>query len=307
MSLLKKIRVLAAKIETTAGTEIAVDATDADYNVFDAMMQRNTERFERQGQGGFGRISSAYGAEVGTCTFKVELTGSGTPNTAPQWALALLPACGLAHSGGTFSPTSEPPGSNAKTVTLALYENGLLKKMRGCAGNCEITFDSGKPIMFDFTFQGAWVSVTDAPILAPTYPTAKPIKASGSTFTIASYTPKYSTMKINLGNVIVPRPSAAVSGGIHSFMISDRRVTGTIDPEGALVATVDNYGKWIAGTEEAFSFAATDGTDTVTFAGPKCERINIQEGEREGLLVDNIEFQFNKSAAAGNDEFTIDF
>ena len=307
MPLLKRVRVLAAKIETTIGTFEAVVAADADYNVFDATMQPNIEYIARPSQGSFGHLVGAVGAYMATCNFKLELTGSGTPGTAPQWALALLPACGWSHTAGTFTPLAEAAGTNVKTVSLALYENGLLKKMRGCSGNFKITFGPGKPIMFDFTFQGAWIAPTDATILAPTYPAQKPIKAAGSTFTIASWAPCFQSMTIDSGNTLTPRECGTAAGGIHSYAITDRLVTGSFNPESALVATKDNYGLWIANTPEAFSYAATDGTDTVTFAGPACERTNMQEGDRNGMQTDEITFKFGKSAEAGNDEFTIDF
>ena len=307
MPLLKRVRVLAAKIETTVGTAETPDATDADYNVFDAMMQANIEYIDRPSQGSFGHLPGAVGMYGATCTFKTELTGSGTPGTAPQWALALLPACGFSHTAGTFTPLAEGTGTNIKTVTLCLYENGMLKKMRGCSGNFKITFAPGKPIMFDWTFQGAWIAPTDATILAPTYPTNLPLKAASNTFTIGSWSPCFQSMTIDSGNTLTARECATAAGGLNSFAITDRVVTGSFNPETPLVATKDNYGLWIANTQEAFSYAVTDGVDTITFAGPKFERTNMQEGDRNGMVTDEITFKFGKSAEAGNDEFTIDF
>jgi len=214
MPLLKRVRVLSAKIETTSGTAETLAAADADYNVFDAMIQPNIEYIARPSQGSFGHLPGTIGPLTGTATFKTELTGSGTPNTAPQWALALLPACGWGHSGGLFTPLAEAVGSNIKTVTIGLHENGLFKQLRGCSGNFTITIEPGKPIMFDWTFQGAWVAPTDATILAPTYPTAKPLRAASNTFTIAAWTPCFQSMKIESGNTITPRECATAAGGI---------------------------------------------------------------------------------------------
>ena len=309
MPLLKRVRVLAAKIESSSGTAIAVDATDADYNVFDAMIQPNIEYIPRPSQGSFGHLPGTIGPLIGTATFKTELTGSGTPNTAPQWALTLLPACGWSHSGGSFTPLAEAVGTNIKTVTIALYENGLRKSIRGASGNFTITIEPGKPITFEWTFQGAWVAPTDTTILAPTYPTNKPLRAASNTFTIGSpaWTPCFQSMKIESGNTVIARECATAAGGISSFIITDRVVTGSFNPESDLVATKDSHGLWIANTQEAFSYAVTDGVDTITFAGPKFERTNIQGSERNGIQTDEITFKFGKSAEAGNDEFTIDF
>ena len=80
-----------------------------------------------------------------------------------------------------------------------------------------------------------------------------------------------------------------------------------MDAQSRLVATEDVYGEWLTGTEQALSLVVADDNDTITIAAPKLQRNNIQEGDREGVQIDNITFQLNKSAAAGDDEFTIDF
>ena len=40
---------------------------------------------------------------------------------------------------------------------------------------------------------------------------------------------------------------------------------------------------------------------------PKFQVTNIQANERDGMLIDTITYQANRSVAAGNDELTIAF
>jgi len=309
MSLLKRVRVLAAKIETTSGTAESLAAADCDFNAFDIDIQANIDFNQRPSQGSFSHLPGTLGPRGGTLSFKTELHGDGAAGT-PEWASTLLPACGFVESTGTFSPTTEAPGSNVKTVTVGVYENGLLKTLRGAAGNCKLIFPSGQPVMLEWTFRGVWQAPTDTAIIAPTYPTILPLRFANATLTLGgSSFGCLSNLEIDMGNNVILRECATPSdsSGYEAALITDRRVVGSMDPETVLVATNDHYGKWLSGSEEALNVVLTDGTDTITVNAPKTQRTNIQEGDRNGIQTDQIEFQCNKSAAAGDDELTIDF
>lgn len=307
MTLLRKKRVLAAKVETTPGTAESLTASEAAFNIYNAEMQANIETIERMSQASFSQQSSIAGPRGGTCTFTTYLEGDGAGGV-PAWASTFLPACGYVVSTGTFSPTTEAPGSNVKTITIGLYEDGLKKTLAGCAGNCVITFPAGRLIQFDWTFTGVWQAPADVAILAPTYPTVRPLRWASSTYTLgAASIGTTGQVTIDLGNEVVLRPTGTTASGYAHALITGRKTTGTMDPESRLVATESVWSEWLSGTEQALSLAVDDGTDEITFAAPKLQRNNIQEGDREGVQVDQMTFQCNKSAAAGDDEFTIDF
>lgn len=308
MPLLRKKSLLAAKIETTSGTLETFSASDAAFNVFDLSLVPNITFTERQGNGSFSQmpsIAEQYGA---TCTFSTELYGNGSGGV-PAWASAFLPACGWKNTTGTFAPVTDDPGTDVKTLSLAAYIDGIRMQMRGCAGTFKVVCESSKLARIEWTFQGAWVGVDDETMLAPTYPTTSPLRVSNATFTIGAASPCFLTLEIDAGNEVFLRPCASVSGasGVAAGIITGRKVNGTIDPETVLVATKDNWGNWLSSTEEAFSFALQDANDKITFAMPKFQITNIQPGDRDGVLIDTITYQANRSAAAGNDELTIAF
>lgn len=307
MPLLNRVRVLAAKVEATSGTIESLTGSEGAFNAMDVVIQPNIEYMRRMRQGSLSNITGSTGIRAGTCTFKIELTGDGAGGV-PAWASVFLPACGWVESTGTFSPKSEAPGSNVKTITVGVYENGLKKALRGAAGTFKIFLPTGKPAYLEFTFQGAYVTESDSAILTPTYPTVKPLRFSGTTFTIGGSSPAcMASIEFDAGNNVVIRecPTASDGSGIAAAMVTDRNVVGKMDPETVLIATNDVYGKWIGHTEEALSIAITDGTDTVTIAAPKLQRTNKQEGERNGVQIDSVDFACNGSS--GNDELTIDF
>jgi hypothetical protein len=300
--LLRRKRVLAAKIEGTPGTAESLSASDAAFNVFNATMQPTITQEEREGQSAFSPLPSIPGALSGTCTFSIELTGGGS---TPAWASTFLPACGLVESSGTFTPKSEGPGSNVKTLTIGLYENGLVKKLRGAMGNAVFIFISGQRIMVEFTFTGIWVPPTDATILAPTYPTATPLRFVSADLTLGSYTPVMRELRLDLGNVVTLREDANDPSGYVSAIITGRKMVGTMDPESKLVATEDSYGKWLNLTERAMSINVGSTGNMVDFDAPRLQFTNLQEGDRNGIQVDTISYQLNRSAAGGDDELTI--
>ena len=307
MSLLTRVRVLAAKVEATSGTAETLTNAEGVFNVINPVIQPNIGFTAREGQGGFGKITGVTGPRGGTCTFRIHLYGDGAGGV-PAWASTFLPACGWVNSTGTFTPRSEAPGTNVKTITIGVYENGKLKRLRGASGTFTIACESGQPIALDFTFTGVYMTESDATIPAPTYPTRVPIRFSGTTFTIAAAAaPCFASINFDAGNNVILRecPSAADDSGYFNAIITDRTPTGTINPETVLIGTNNVYGKWVGHTPEALSLAVNDAEDTITITAAAIQRTNVQEGDRNGIQIDDVTFQCNKSS--GNDELAIVF
>lgn len=304
--LLSRVRVLAAKIETTAGTAESTAAADATFNVFNAKVQPLIENEERESQGSMSQLTAVPGLRWGTATFQTEVYGDGAGGV-PAWASTFLPACGWVNSAGTFSPKSEGPGSNVKTLTIDAYINGLRKRLYGAMGTVKFTFPTRKRVLADWQFWGIYTEPSDVAILAPTYSTTKPFVFTAETLTLGLWTPVVSELTFDLGNNVVKREDASKDAGLLTAVVTNRKPVGTLNPEASLVAGVNHANKWLAMTEEALTVELDNGTDRVTFAAPKAQRTNVQEGDRDGIVTDEIDFQCNKSAAAGDDELTIAF
>lgn len=319
--LLRTRQVVAAQLEAAVGTAETLAADDATFNVFDATIQPGAEFHERPGQAGHSPLKGVIGRRLGTCNFSVELHGSGTPESAggesvPAWAKVFLPACALIQTvdTGVFTVSSTSPTGGAtpvavRTITLGLFEDGVFKVLSGCMGTVAIAGVAGEKVMLAFAFTGVWVAPTDVALIAPDYPSVLPPRFAGGALTLGAWTPVLSELNIDLGNNVVLRPDATKAGGAISALVSGRTVTGTMNPETDLVATQDSYGIWLASTEAALSVAVGAGADgnTCTLAAPKAQISNIQEADRDGIAADEISLQFNRSADAGDDEFTMTF
>jgi hypothetical protein len=302
MPLLRKVSTLAAKIETTVGTAISLSGTDGTFNVYNASIVPNIQMTDREGQGAFSKLSSVLGQQTGTCTFSTDLTMSTTP---PAWATTFLPACGMGLTSTTYGCKSESPGSTVKTLTMAVYVDGIVRRIRGAVGSFTINCQAGQKISLDFTFQGVYDAFTSASILTPSYPSHPAMRWAASTTTIGGTAVAASSLTFDLGNVIAPLESQAVDEGVKNFIISDRRPTLTIDPESDTSNSVTRYTNQLAMTTAAIAWNATVGnTGAWAFSLPAAQVLTHTPGERSGVETDQLTFLATKSSAL-NDEFTM--
>lgn len=307
MPLLKRKRVLAAAIESTPGTAESLSASDGVFNAYDIIAQAQLPVEQRESQGSFGRLPGVPGPRAGTLNFKVDCGWDGTA-TIPTWASVLLPMCGWVNSSGTLTPRSEAPGTNVKTGTLATYVDGVKKMLAGAAGNWRLVLPAGRMAYLEFAFTGVWQPVTDVSLITPTYPTALPLRYASATTTFDSVAQCVEQMVFESGNEIKLRECGGSAAGFDYALIVDRTPKITANPEAALVATDDRYGDWLAGTEAALSVVLDGPTDAdITLSAPKAQYMNVQEGEREKLVIDDVEWQCNKNGATADQELSIVF
>jgi hypothetical protein len=290
-------------------------------NAWDVTCTPTITSNERPQQGVSSMLANTIGTQSGVISFKTGLSGDGTVTaTAPGWLETLLPACGIFETGGTggiFSPLTAAPSVTAgtgvnHTVTISVFEDGLKKTITGAMGTFTISATAGDPVVIEWTFTGVWAPVTDVSLstITPTYDAILPLVFRTATLTVGGSAPGcVSSFAIDIGNTVELRQCATKSSGFESAIITDRKVVGSMDPESRLVTTEDVFGEWLAGSELAFSLALDDGivTDTVTIAAPQIQRTNISPGDRNGILVDGIDFACNSASTTGDDELTITF
>ena len=313
--LLKRLCTIAAKHETTVGTPIALGAGDGVYNAYDLEIQGEIEVDQREGQGSFNYLSGVPGARQGKMSFKCDIGWDGA--TVPPWASVLFPVCGMIDSGGVFQPESTSPtdpASNVKTATVGIYENGVLKQLAGAAGNCKLVLPAGRMAYCEFEFSGVWQPVVDSALITPVYPTYKPARFASATCTWNSVVQHVEQVEVDFGNEVIYRESPTTAAGIISALIVNRYPKITINPEAQLVADQDRYGDWIQELNNEYAFsssldtlASTGAASSIAVSAPKAQIFNLQEGDREKLLIDEIEFMCNKNGANHDEELSVTF
>lgn len=304
--LLRKRRVLAAKIESAPGTAESLTGSDGVFNIYTSDVQANIEMYQRMGQGVFAPLPSVPGARGGTASFSIDLIG-GHPD--PAWATTFLPACGLVASGGVYYPLTRPPGTDGvETITIGSYQDGLFKVLRGCMGTAVFTFRAGVPVSVQFTFTGIWDPPTDVSIITPNYPNVLPPRFANSGLLIGGsggWEPKLEQMTIDLGNTVVLREDPGDVSGYCCAVITDRMIVGQMNPEASLVGDRDDYGDWISSADQALALSVGESGNRVAFAAPALQFQNIQDGDRNSVQINDIDFQLNRGTDNGDDELTI--
>ena len=301
MPLLRKLGVIAAKIETTPGTAIALGSADANLLAYDPLVTPTIEMVDRPQLGSFKHNVASTGLMSGTATFKTDFVGDGS-GTAPGWATTLFPACGWARSSETFTATDEAPGTNVKTITIGLYQSGRMTKLVGAVGDFSIVMETGKPAQIEWSFTGGLDAGTEAAktaimedtaVLSPTWDTNKPLRSANVLTLAGSYNPYIQSATFAAGNEVQLRECNIERAGYISGIITGRTSTLSVNPEAALVAADDTYGDWLTMQEYAATFTLADGTDSVVVASSKCQTMTVTQSDRNGVVADDMEIRYN--------------
>lgn len=301
--------VFGAKIESVVGTPEVLAAADANNLPMDLKFDMEAPLFERKI---FNNSISSYQPIVGTrraiVTLKVELKGSGTAGTAPAIG-KLLRACGMtetivAVTSVTYAPNTDSPQAS---LTIGVYKDGLRKQAAGCRGTFKYSAKNGEPGMLEFTFNGLYDAVSDQTILVPSgLETTIPRPLLNASFLFHSYAAKVASVDFDLNNTLAMREDINQASGFIAALITSRDSKGTITPEEELVATMDWYGRILAGTTGNLTFAHPGSAGNIcTVTCPKAVLTKVTEQDRNGLATLGVDFALTRSLAAGNDEISI--
>src|SRR5574337_672870 len=159
-----------AKVESTAGTDAGpVNTTDAVLVSNVSVTPLDAQNVDRDLIRGYlGSSQQLVGRATKKITFEVEMAGSGTAATAPEWGDLLL-GCGWAETTGLTTPNRVeylPATDNLKTLTIYAYDSGVLHKLLGAMGNVKFNVRSGERPMMQFEFTA--IDGGDTAVAVPT-------------------------------------------------------------------------------------------------------------------------------------------
>jgi hypothetical protein len=285
--------ILAAKVEDTTGTAETLSAADGDYNVYDATFEDLTDSVDRPQMGSFLYGPSVPGARYGRITFSADLAGKGSSGQ-PDWATVFLLGCGAQQSSGVFTFDTAPDAQ--RTLTIAMQEAGVTRKLVGAAGTFSINYNAGQPVRVNFEFTGKLAADVDEAIYTPTFPTVIPPRFASNAVTFGAFTPRLSSLTLTLGNQVVMREDPADVTGIRSFAVANRNTTFTMDPELTSVSTRNWLSLINASTTEAMSIAVgTAANNIITTTASSVNYTLASSGDRNGLRIRSITGRVNSA------------
>ena len=305
--LLRK-RLILIETETTYGTDAAPTGADAvlvrDLNITPQQSDTVNRDLIRPYLGASEILLANTRVE---CTFSVELAGSGTAGTAPQYGKALQ-ACGLSETiVASTSVTYAPVSASFDSVTIHYNIDGVRHKVTGARGTFVMNTSVGEIPTIDFTFTGVYNAPDDSALPTATYANqATPLifkNGNTDTFSLLSYSGCLQSVSMDLGNTLVYRE---LIGCDKEVLITDRASNGTVVIEAPTITQKDY-----------FTAALTDGTlgdltfqhgtvagNIVDFASTRIDIGDVSYSDQDGIAMLNMPYTAIPSTA-GNDEFTL--
>lgn len=315
--MLTRRRVIAAKVEAVEGTMEAITLTDSGILATNVKFEPNFNQVDRNVMlNTLSNMAPVMGSRSVGISFSAELKGAGAAYSA-----TIKPAVGVYFRGsgmletmvltaGSESATYTPASTGVVSLTIWVYEDGLIKKAKGCRGSYKISGKTGDIVTADFTFTGVFDSVIDGTMISPTFESTVPPVLLGSSLSLDAVTTMVAdSFSIDLGNQVQLRSSFGSADGYMSALITGRKPTGTLDPETTLVATYDFIGKWKSGNQAALVIgpvtAPTGLYNKFTITAPKCVYTKVGESDRNGIMVSDLAYSLVMNT--GDDELSIAF
>ena len=184
--------------------------------------------------------------------------------------------------------------ANIPSLNLALLQDGRVKRMHSAQGTFVLNANLGQVPRLEFTFEG--ILVEDGEIVDEALLSGIPFEdrvgrpflgVTGSLFGESEPFLCYTELSVDLGNTLAPRPCATSSSGYKAVRVTQRRITGTINPEGALATDFDPFNRLFTGG--AANGLVVD-TGDVRIEMPRLQITEVGTAERESILVDAISF-----------------
>jgi len=308
MALLLRKRLILIETESSYGTDPTPTGADAvlvrDLNITPQQSDVVNRDLVRPYLGASEQLLANTRVE---CSFSVELTGSGTAGTAPQYGKALQ-ACGLEEEiVASTSVTYTPVSSSFTSVTIYYNIDGLRHKVTGCRGTFSINATVGEIPSIDFTFTGVYVAPDDSALPSATYANqATPLifkNGNTSSFSLLSYAGALQAFSFDIGNSLVYRE---LVGGTKEVLLTDRAGTGSTTIEAVNIASKDYFAAALSDTSLG-NLDFTHGTaagNIVDFASTRVDIGDVSYSDQDGIAMFNIPYTCVPSTS-GNDEFSL--
>ena len=308
MALLLRKRLILIETESTYGTDPTPDGADAvlvrDLNITPQQSDTVSRDLIRPYLGASEILLANTRVE---CTFSVELAGSGTAGTAPQYGKALQ-ACGLSETVvAATSVTYAPVSSNFDSVTIHYNIDGVRHKVTGARGTFTLNANVGEIPTIDFTFTGIYNAPDDSALPTATYANqATPLvfkNGNTDTFSLLSYSGCLQSVSMDLGNSIVYRE---LIGCDKEVLITDRSANGTVVVEAPTIAQKDYFAAALTdGTLGNLTFQhGTAAGNIVDFSSTRVDIGDVSYSDQDGIAMLNMPYTAIPSTA-GNDEFSL--
>lgn len=307
--MLTKRDVILVKVESTYNTDSTPSGTDAVLVENPSWAYEGLRMNDRPAvRTSMGMMQKIYGGSLKAVSFDVELKGSGTAGTAPEFD-ALLEAAGMVgtnvvSTSETYALTSNPATHAAKSVTIYYYQDGTRHIITGgMVSALSFTLEVGAPGKMSMTVVGHHSTQTDTALATPTYDSTVPAPFINGTFAAHSYASVISSLSLDLGIQMSMEPDVNGSDGYGTMTLTGRDPNGSFDPASTLVATHDFLGKFESGATGTIVTGTIGGTAGNQWALTLNDTYytNITPADRGGVRIYTVPFSVTDEGTTDNE------
>lgn len=318
MSRYARNMVVLARVEATNGTEIVPSAAtdgvllagDVDISPLDITYAERNLLLPY-----FGGSQSLLAMVNTKVSFSCELAGSGTAATPPAWG-KLLQGCATAEASLVTPSRVEytPVSTLLKSLTIYLYDDGILHKLIGAMGNAKLSCKIGETPKLMFEFLGSYVVATAVALPNPTltmWRTPLPISRAnvvditlGCTYATGALTGGTvfgsTGLEVDLGN----RSAFTTTLSREAADITDRSSTCSFELFLTAAQEVTALADMLANGTTGLGFTINGATGfRIILHAPAMQRTATRKTDRDGMRM--LAFDGKLVPVAGNDELRI--
>ena len=185
-----------------------------------------------------------------------------------------------------------PASVSIPSLTIYLYQDGVLWKLVGCRGTFTFEAPTARPARFNFTFSGTVLSKEDAAVPGGVFDDVRPPVFKAASMLVDRATSSVGTFRVDNGNRLTFPGNPNAPEGFDPVEITERRMTGSVDPSATLVATRDIFGSMQVGDQKIIHGRwGTVAANRIGVTIPTALFLSDDPGDREGILTEEVNFQ----------------
>ncbi len=305
-----------AKVETTAGTDAtptgAADAVLVSDVTITPLEAQNVDRNVIRGF--FGASEQLVATNYLKVAFTVELAGAGTAGGVPQWG-DLLIGCAHAESALTTPPRTEytPLSTNLKTLTIYVYDDGVLHKLLGAMGTVTLSAKAGERPTLSFEFTGLNGGISAATATGTFTAWKTPPTMAKANVTDVTFGGTYAAGAVT-GGTVYPSTGLELDWGLavgftpllssETVDVTDRQVSGKVQLDLSASQEVSFMSDVLANTLRSLSLViGTTAGNKILLYAPAVQLANPRKEELNGRRL--IGYDLRVTPVSGNDEIRL--
>lgn len=249
----------------------------------------------------FGQNDKLVVIEACKISFTTEIRAGNSRNTAPKIA-PLLKACGMVESHTADQPyiyTASDSVDAPVSCTIYFYQDSILRKMTGCIGTVKLVASANEIVELQWEFHGFYNAASDATPGAPTFDTNDPIIFNSANLSNTDITSgNVDAFEFDLGNEVKMLPSAAAANGVGKYVVTQRKVVGSVSKELGTISELDPIAAWATRTIDNNEIEIDMGTTNTNQFVVNCAKVYLDKPKtvnKDGMLWTELPFSAQRN------------